>query len=161
MDRRADVNPTVYYDANIFRLIPDSSDPFPTSGLCMCVCWGAPKARESAGGERRAKRVFRRRRKRFCVAKFTSSSGSGVATAGQGGQSAPLTKKIAENREKEGALCPPLTKKLPKIGKKRGKSGKKWEKEEKSGRFFHFVPPDRYGWLRYCHQEGGYTQIES
>ena len=29
----------------------------------------APKARESAGGERRAKRVFRRRRKRFCEAK--------------------------------------------------------------------------------------------
>ena len=40
MDRRADVNPTVYYDSNIFRLIPDSSDPFPTSGLCMCVYWG-------------------------------------------------------------------------------------------------------------------------
>ena len=39
MDRRADVNPTVYYDSNIFRLIPDSSDPFPTSGLCMCVYW--------------------------------------------------------------------------------------------------------------------------
>ena len=39
MDRRADVNPTVYYDSNIFRLIPDSTDPFPTSGLCMCVYW--------------------------------------------------------------------------------------------------------------------------
>ena len=23
------------------------------------------------------------------------------------------------------------------------------EKEEKSGRFFHFAPPDRQGWLRY------------
>ena len=49
---------------------------------------------------------------------------------------------------------PPLTaKNLPKIGKKRGKinqeklgkmySGKIGTKEEKSGSFFHFAPPDR------------------
>ena len=54
---------------------------------------------------------------------------SGVATWGSGGKSAPLT---ARN--------------LPKIGEKRQKIRKKWEKrekEEKSGSFFHFAPPDR------------------
>ena len=51
----------------------------------------------------------------------------------------------------KGGRVPPLTaKNLPKIGKKRenirekmGKEGKHWEKEEKSGRFFLFAPPDR------------------
>ena len=40
-------------------------------------------------------------------------------------------------------------KNLPKIWKKREKIRKKWEKigkEEKSGRFFHFAPPDRAGY---------------
>ena len=45
---------------------------------------------------------------------------------GQGGQSALLTAKN-----------------LPKLGKKREKIRKKREKEEKSGRNFHFAPPDR------------------
>ena len=36
------------------------------------------------------------------------------------------------------------------------KSGKRGRNQEKSGKreklvmFFHFAPPDRYGWLRYC-----------
>ena len=48
---------------------------------------------------------------------------SGVATGGQGGQSAPLTvKNFSKNQEKE---------------------GENQEKEEKLGRFFHFAPPDR------------------
>ena len=39
--------------------------------------------------------------------------------------------------------------KMSKIGKKRGGMGKERknrEKEEKSGRFFHFAPPDRAGY---------------
>ena len=38
---------------------------------------------------------------------------------------------------------PKIGKKKEKIGKKRGKIGKNRGKEEKSGRFFHFAPPDR------------------
>ena len=54
----------------------------------------------------------------------------------KGGRVLPLTAKIAKNWKKEGKI---------------------WGKEEKSGRkvqnrkgFFHFAPPDREGWLRYC-----------
>ena len=44
-----------------------------------------------------------------------------------------------------------------KFGKKRGKwgegnrekRGKIGKKRQKSGRFFHFAPSDRWGWLRY------------
>ena len=62
---------------------------------------------------------------------------SGVATGGHGGQSAtPDSEKIAKNWEKN----------QEKLGKKR----KNWEekakirkKRQKSGRFFHFAPPDR------------------
>ena len=58
---------------------------------------------------------------------------SGLASIGVGGQSAPLdTKKIVKNREKEGK----------KLGK-REENWENWEKEEKSGRFFHFAPPDK------------------
>ena len=57
---------------------------------------------------------------------------SGVATGGSRGQSAtPDSEKFAKNLEKSG---------------KRGRVGKK---RQKSGRFFHFAPPDRQGWLRY------------
>ena len=48
-----------------------------------------------------------------------------------------------------GAVCPPTAKNLAKIGKKREKIRKNQEKEGqigkrgKSGRFFHFAPPDR------------------
>ena len=55
-----------------------------------------------------------------------------------------------------GGRVPPLTvKKLPKIGKKRGKIKKNWEKRgeiggkkgQKSGRFVHYAPPtDRAGY---------------
>ena len=65
---------------------------------------------------------------------------SGVATGGvKGGRVQPLTAKN-----------------MPKVEKKREKSGKIEKKEEESGRkgknlegFFHFAPPDRQGWLRY------------
>ena len=58
------------------------------------------------------------------------SVSSGIATGGQGGQSAtPDSKKFAKNREKEGENW-----------EKRGKLGRK---RQKSGRFFHFAPPDR------------------
>ena len=65
---------------------------------------------------------------------------------------------------------PPQQKNVPKIRKKMDKSGKRGkirkkgenqEKEEKLGRkgkkkkkkerSFNFVPPDRWGWLHYCH----------
>ena len=62
----------------------------------------------------------------------------------------------------KGAEYPPTTKNLPKRGKNLGKSGKNQEKRwkirkkrknqeerQKSGRFFHFAPPDREGWLCY------------
>ena len=56
---------------------------------------------------------------------------------GQGGPSAtPDSEKFAKNLEKEG--------KSWKIGEKRGRIGKK---RQKSGRFFHFAPRDRQGWL--------------
>ena len=59
---------------------------------------------------------------------------SGVATGGSREQSAtPDSKKFAKNREK-------IRKKLKK--RKNREKGKK-------GRFFHFAPPDRQGWLRY------------
>ena len=63
---------------------------------------------------------------------------------------------VAEPLGVKGGRVPPLTaKNLPKIGKKRGeneeKSGKNRgrisKKMHKSGRFFHFAPPDRQGWL--------------
>ena len=41
--------------------------------------------------------------------------------------------KIAKNREKE----------RENEGKSKKKRGKNQEKEEKSGRFFHFAPPDK------------------
>ena len=71
---------------------------------------------------------------RDCEAGYTSLyvnvvSSSGVATGGQGGQSAPLDSK--KNCQKSG---------------KRGRiSGNNKEKEnrEKSGMFFHFAPHDR------------------
>ena len=50
----------------------------------------------------------------------SSAISSGIATGGQGGQSAPLTVKH-----------------LPKIGKKER------ENQEKLGWFLHFAPPDR------------------
>ena len=43
-------------------------------------------------------------------------------------------------------MSPFTAKNLPKIGKRGRKSGKEeanQAKEEKSGRFFHFAPPDR------------------
>ena len=50
---------------------------------------------------------------------------------GRGGRVPPLTaKNLPKNREKEGK----------KNREKRGKIGKK---SQKSGRFFHFAPPDR------------------
>ena len=61
------------------------------------------------------------------------SSTSGVATGASRGKSAPLTVKN----------LPKIWKRREQIGKKRVKEGKNWEKEEKSGRFFHFAPPDR------------------
>ena len=55
------------------------------------------------------------------------------AISGVGGQSAPLdSEKFTKNRKKEGENQ-----------EKAGKRGKIWKKEEKSGRFFHFAPPDR------------------
>ena len=63
--------------------------------------------------------------------------GSGVATGGKGG---PLDReKFDKNREKEGENKENVI-----------KGGKNFEKGEKSERFFHFFPPDRWGWLRYC-----------
>ena len=57
---------------------------------------------------------------------------SGVATGGSRGAEFPLNiKTIAKNWEKE------------------GENQEKREKEEKLGRFFHFTPPDRLGWLSY------------
>ena len=62
---------------------------------------------------------------------------SGVATGGQGEQSAtPDSEKFAKNRKKE--------EKIRKYREKRGRIGKK---RKKSGTFFHFAPPDRQGWL--------------
>ena len=57
-----------------------------------------------------------------------------------GGQSTPDSKKIVKNWEKEG-----------KNWGKEGKLGKRKirKKRQKSGRFFHFAPPDREGWLCY------------
>ena len=64
---------------------------------------------------------------------------SGVATGGSRGQSAtPDSEKFAKNLEKEG-----------KNQEKSGKRGRIGKKRQKSGRFFHFAPPDRQGWLRY------------
>ena len=57
----------------------------------------------------------------------------GVATGWSRGQIAPLTAKFAKNQEKE----------RERKTEKWGKEGKNREKEEKSGRFFHFAPPDR------------------
>ena len=68
---------------------------------------------------------------------YCSLHNSGVATRGQGGQSAtPVSEKLAKIQEKEG-----------KNREKRGKIGKN---RQKSGRFFHLAPPDRKGWLHYC-----------
>ena len=54
-----------------------------------------------------------------------------------GGQSVtPDSEKFAKNREK--------------VRKNREKRGKIGKKRQKSGSFFHFAPPDRQGWLRYC-----------
>ena len=51
------------------------------------------------------------------------------------------------------AKYPPPAKKLPKIRKKREKLGKKrgkiGKKRQKWGRFFHFTPSAREGWLHY------------
>ena len=67
---------------------------------------------------------------------------SGVATGVKGGQSAtPDSEKFARNWEKRG--------KIRKIEKKEDKSGRKG-KNLVFQRFFHFAPPDRKGWLRYC-----------
>ena len=54
----------------------------------------------------------------------------------KGGQSTPLDgEKFTKNWEKEGEN-------QEKAGT-RGKKSKKKKKKEKSGRFFHFAPPDR------------------
>ena len=55
---------------------------------------------------------------------------------GGGGRVPPDSEKFAKNREEKGQNR-----------EKRGKIGKK---RQKSGGFFHFAPPDRQGWLRYC-----------
>ena len=65
---------------------------------------------------------------------------SGVATGGvKGGRVPPLTaKNLPKIRQKEG-----------KNHEKSGKRGRIGKKRQKSGRFFHFAPQDRQGWLRY------------
>ena len=61
---------------------------------------------------------------------------SGVATGGSRGHSAtPDSEKICQ--------------KLGKRGENREKEEESGRKGKKSGRFFHFAPPDRQGWLRY------------
>ena len=65
---------------------------------------------------------------------------SGIATGGSGGRVPPLdSEKFAKNREKE-----------QKVRKKQEKE-ENWGREgmENSGRFCHFPPSDRQGWLRY------------
>ena len=58
---------------------------------------------------------------------------SGIATGGVKGVGAPLdSKKFAKSQEKEGENQ-----------EEAGKRGKNQEKEKKSGRFFHYTPPDR------------------
>ena len=60
-------------------------------------------------------------------------------------QSSPLdSKKIAKNQEKEGEN-------QEKEGEIQEKEGKIWKKRINQERFFHFAPPDWWGWLRYCH----------
>ena len=54
----------------------------------------------------------------------------------------------------KGASAPTAKKKMSKIGEKEGEIGEKreeiGEERQKPGRLFHFAPPGRYGWLRYC-----------
>ena len=67
------------------------------------------------------------------------------------GRVPPLTLLTAKNLPKIGET-------REKIGKNREKRGKIRKKRQKSGRFFHFAPLDRYGWLRYCpHPFVGYS----
>ena len=66
---------------------------------------------------------------------------SGIASIGARGQSAPLDgKKIFKNLEKEGKNREKERKNHEKIKKKRKN---REEKQPKSGRFFHFAPPDK------------------
>ena len=69
--------------------------------------------------------------------------GSGIATGGARGKSATLTaKKMPKIGEKSFPLFLsifPLFSDQENSGKKGGEIGKKWQK---SGRFFHFAPPD-------------------
>ena len=51
---------------------------------------------------------------------------------------------------------PPLTAKKCQKSRKRGKIRKK---RQKSGRFFHFAPLDRKGWLRYCSRLQYYSPL--
>ena len=55
----------------------------------------------------------------------------------------PATSGIATGGVKVGQSAPLTAKNLPKIGKTEKKRRENQDKEEKSGRFFHFVPPDR------------------
>ena len=65
---------------------------------------------------------------------------SGVANTGGKGYSVPLdSEKFPKNLKKEGKN----QEKSEKRGKKSGKRGKIETKRQKSGRFFHFAPPDR------------------
>ena len=55
----------------------------------------------------------------------------------------PSSKKVPTIGKKRGKI----RKKREKIGKKRekiGKTQKTWEERQKSGRFFHIAPPDRF-----------------
>ena len=53
-----------------------------------------------------------------------------------------------------GAECPLDSQKFANNQEKEGGIRKNWGEEEKTerklGRFFHFAPLDRLGWLRYC-----------
>ena len=63
-----------------------------------------------------------------------------------------IAKKLLKSRKRGGIK----EKKGGKEGKNRekenksGKRGKIGKERQKSGRFFHFTPPDREGWLRHC-----------
>ena len=67
---------------------------------------------------------------------------SGIASTGARCRVLPWQRKICQKSGKRGK----------KSGKRGGKSGrgKIGKKRQQSGRFFHFAPPDRYGWLHYC-----------
>ena len=65
---------------------------------------------------------------------WSSGKVQGVATGWSRGQIAPLTAKICQKSGKR---------ETERKTEKWGKDGKNREKEEKSGRFFHFAPPDR------------------